>query len=236
MAIRKSQPKFPNLTESTGRPWVKSHKKSIQEQRKKKGETSLQSTIERVRGPPLLVEEVLHLKLRLILVSLRTVDPGINIHVVSGVLNSMIHANPERFGKYMDFKVTRSWVRSLCQRMKFSRRAVTTSRPVFTRSLRAEVRLQFLHEITNKVLQHNILDELTINVDQTVSKFVATDNITMAAKGESIFRVLGQLMTLCESLDGCMLPFRLIYTGKMERSLPDFTFPDEFCLAINEKH
>ena len=45
VAIRKFQPKFPNLTESTRRPWVKSHKKAIQEQRKKKGETSLQSTI-----------------------------------------------------------------------------------------------------------------------------------------------------------------------------------------------
>ena len=47
-AIRKFQPKFPNLTQSTVHPCVKSHKKSIQEQ-KKKGETSVQSPIGRVR-------------------------------------------------------------------------------------------------------------------------------------------------------------------------------------------
>ena len=38
------------------------------------------------------------------------------------------------------------------------------------------------------------------------------------------------------SLDGCILPFQLIYTGKTERSLPDFAFPDGFSLAFSQKH
>ena len=54
------------------------------------------------------IEEVLNLKLRSMLLNLRLAGGGINIHVVSGVLNGLIRANPERFGKYMDFKVTRS--------------------------------------------------------------------------------------------------------------------------------
>ena len=114
-AIRKFQTRFPNLTESTVRPWVNSYKKSIQVQRKK-GETSVQSTIRRVRGRPFLIEEVLDLKLHSMLVTLLTTGARINIQAVSGVLNGLIRANPERFGKYMDFKVTRSWVRSLHQR------------------------------------------------------------------------------------------------------------------------
>ena len=113
-------------------PWVKSHKKSIQEQTKKR-EISVQSTVESVRGRPILIKEVLGLKLRSVLVNLRIAGVGINIHVVSGVLNGLIDANPETFGKYMDFKVTSSWVRLLYQRRKFSRRAVTTSRPVIFR-------------------------------------------------------------------------------------------------------
>ena len=97
--------------------------------------------------------------------------------------------------------------------MKFSCRAVTTSKPVITRSLWAEVRSQFLHEITDKVLQHNSPDELIINVDQTPSKFVATNNITMAAKREKNISRAGATdkrainVTLCESLYGCMLLF-----------------------------
>ena len=105
-----------------------------------------------------------------------------------------------------------------------------------------EVRSTFLHEITNKVLQHNIPDVLIINVDQMTSKFVATDIITMAAKGEK--HILHAEATdkraitviLYESLDGCMLPFQLIYTTKTERLLLDFTFPDGFSLAFNQKH
>ena len=135
----------------------------------------MQSAIGRVRGRPLLIEEVIDLKLRSMLVNLRIAAAGINIHVVSGILNGLIRANPGRFGKHMDFKMTRSWVRSLYQRMKFSRGEVTVSRPAITRSLFAAVRSQFLYEITNKILQHNIPDELVINVDQTPSKFVATD-------------------------------------------------------------
>ena len=176
------------------------------------------------------------------LVKLRLAGAGINIHVVSGVLNGLIRANPERFGKYMEFKVIRSWARSLYQRMKFSRRAVTTSRRVITRSLWVEVRSQFLYEITDKVLKHNIADELIINVDQTPSKFVATDNVTLAAKGEKHISRAGATdkraitVSLSESLDGHILPFRLIYTGKTQRSLPNVTFPDGFCLAYNQKH
>ena len=213
------------------RPWVKSDKNSIQKQ-KKKGETSVQSTIRRVRYRPLLREKVLDLKLRSKFVNLQTAGSGINIHIVSGVLNDLIRANPERFGKCMDFKVTRSWVRSLYQRMKFSCRTVTTSRPVITRSLWAGVRSQFLHEFTDKVLQHNIPDELIINVDQKASKFVAIDNITMTAKGEKHISRAGATdkraitVTLCKSLDGCMLPFQFIYTGKTERSLPFITVMD----------
>lgn len=94
--------------------------------------------------------------------------------MTTGVLNGLTHANPKSFGKYMDFKVTRSWTRSLYQRVYFSRRSVTTSRPVITK---------FLYEITEKVLQHSIPDELIINADQTPSKFATTDNTTMAAKG-----------------------------------------------------
>ena len=153
-----------------------------------------------------------------------------------------MRANPERFGKYMDFKVTRSWVQSFYQMMKISCQAVTTSRPVITGSLWAEVRSHFLHEITDKVLQHNIPDCLIINVGQTASKPVANNNITIAAKREKhILRAKPTdkrtiTVTICESIDGYMLLFQLIYIGETERSLPDSTFPDGLCLAFNQKH
>ena len=85
------------------------------------------------------------------------------------------------------------------------------------------MRSQFLYEITDKVLQHNI----------PASKFVVTDNITMAAKGEKNISRAGATdkraitVTLCESLDGS-LPFQVIYTEKTERSLPNSFFLMDF--------
>ena len=202
------------------------------------GASSVEPKIGKARGQPLILDEALHLKLRSMLVKLRLAGASINIHVVSGVINGLIRANPERFRKYMEFKVTRSWTQSLYQRMKFSHHAVTTSRPVITRSLWVEVRSQFLYEITNKVLKHNIPDELIINVDQTQSKFVATDNVTMAAKGEKCISRAGATdkRAITVTLVSHILPFQLIYTGETQRSLPNVTFPDEFCLAYNQKH
>ena len=136
--IRKFQSNFPNLTKSTVCPWVKrSQKIHTGAEEEEEGRNKCAITTGRVRGRPLLLKEVIDLKLRLMLVrlNLRTAGASINIHVVSGVRNGLICTNPERFGRYMDLKVTRSLVRSLYQRMKFSRRAVTTTRLVITRSL-----------------------------------------------------------------------------------------------------
>ena len=83
----------------------KNYKTSIQEQ-KKMGASSVEPKIQKVRGRQLILDEALDLKLRSMLVKLRLAGAGINIHVVSGVLNGLIRANPERFGKYMEFKVT----------------------------------------------------------------------------------------------------------------------------------
>ena len=125
-AVRKFKQKFPNLNESTVRPWVKKYKTN-------NGESSgFAPKIGQVRGRPLLLDNELDLKLRMMLVTLRTAGAGINIHGVTGLLNGLVRANPEKFSKYVDFHVTRSWVRSLYRRMKISRRAVTTSRPIIT--------------------------------------------------------------------------------------------------------
>ena len=68
--------------------------------------------------------------------------------------------------------------------MNFARRAATTSRPVITCFLWIEAKSQFLHYISDKVLHYNIPGKLIIIADQTPSKYVATDNVTMPSKLE----------------------------------------------------
>ena len=64
----------------------------------------------------------------------------------------------------------------------------------------------------------------------------------MAEKGEKHISRAGATdkraitVTLCETLDGQILPFQLIYTGKTKRSLPSVKFPRGICLSYNPKH
>ena len=95
----------------------------------------------------------------------------------------LIKADLARYGSCLDFNVTRGWINYLYKRMNMARRMVTTSRPQITRSIWEETRFIFLREIAHAVSWHDILDELIINVDQTPSKFVPTDNVTMAVRG-----------------------------------------------------
>ena len=61
-------------------------------------------------------------------------------NVIKEVLIRSVQSYPENFGKYVNFEVNWSWVRSLYQRMKFSRREAITSRPVMTHCLRNKIK------------------------------------------------------------------------------------------------
>ena len=80
---------------------------------------------------------------------------------------------------------------------------------------------------------------MNINADQSPSKFVATDNITMTAQGgKHVSRYeetdkSAKTVTLCESFDIVIPLFRSIYTGKAKRSFPNVHFLQGFCLAFN---
>ena len=109
--------------------------------------------------------------------------------------------------------------RSLYKRMNFSSRTATISRPVITRSVREEVRTTFLHDIVSVCIEYDIPDELIINVDQTPSKYVATDKITMAENNSRHVSKKGMndkrqiTATFGKTLAGDILPFQLIYKG-----------------------
>ena len=119
---------------------------------------------------------------------------------------------------------------------------ITTSRPIVASSLREEVRTQLHNDIASAVLKCNIPDELILNIDQTPSNFMPTENVTMAETGSKyVSRKSGNnkrgiTVILSETITGKIFPFQLIYTGKTARSLPSVEFPNGFCLSYNPKH
>ena len=126
--------------------------------------------------------------------------------------------------------------------MNLTRRIVTTSRSAIIKATWLEVKATFLHDIVSAIVEDEIPDELILNVDQTPSKFVPMNNVTMAEKSSNHVSRKGSndkrgiTVTLAETLSGQILPFQLIYPGKASRSLPHVKFPAVFCLSYNEKH
>ena len=105
-----------------------------------------------------------------------------------------------------------------------------------------EVRTQLHNDIVSAVLKYNIPDELILNIDQTPSKFVPTENVSMAeTRSKYVSRKGGNdkrgiTVTLPETITGVILPFQLIYTGKTVCSFTSVEFPNGFCLNYNPKH
>ena len=93
-----------------------------------------------------------------------------------------------------------------------------------------------MHDIVDICIEHQIPNELIINIQQTPSKYVATGKVTMAEKGSRHVSRKGaddkrQLTaTLSETLSGQILQFQLIYKGKTKRSIPSSKFPSGFLL------
>ena len=118
-AVRKFKVKFPRLTESTIRSWVKKYKEMIKAKSQRESSRFVNFKICEKRGRPLLFDEELDHKLRAMVITLWKVGSVINVHVIRGILMGLICSNSPQFGQYCDFVITRSWVRSLYQRRNF---------------------------------------------------------------------------------------------------------------------
>ena len=79
--------------------------------------------------PPLLLE--LDTKLIQFLQAVRRKGGVINIHMIRATAEALIKCNPAFAQQLSRFEMPRSWVQSLYRRMKFTRRAGTTSRPLY---------------------------------------------------------------------------------------------------------
>ena len=75
--------------------------------------------------------------------------------------------------------------------MGFVRRMKTTWKVHIPGGAQKEAELQFLHQIVNQVEIYEISPSLTINFDQTESKYVQVSSMTMAKCGETNVQIAG---------------------------------------------
>ena len=105
-----------------------------------------------------------------------------------------------------------------------------------------EAELKPLHQIVNQVEKYQIPSSLTINFDQTPSKYLQVSSMTMAKRRETNVPIAGAndkrsiTATFSTTLDNKFLPIQLVYKGKTNQSLPKVDFPDGFSLGANKTH
>ena len=126
--------------------------------------------------------------------------------------------------------------------MSFRRHAATRGKVEVPDAVKEEVGLPFYYDIVQKVTRYNIPPSLTMNLDQTPSKFVPGSKFAQAKIGSTTVPIAGStekkviILTFVIALNGTFLPIQAIYKGKTTRCLPGVKFLESFCLSFNEKH
>ena len=165
----------------------------------------------------------------------------VNYLIAVSIAKVLITRNPQLNLGHLDLDSS-SWAKSLFKRMGFTRRMKTTGKVEIPEGAKQEAELLFLHNIVTLIEEHNILESLVMNLDQTPLKYVPVSHNTMAKKGVKSVSIAGSgdkrgiTGTFVITLDGKFLPIQLIYGGKTKQSLPRYKFPESFSVSVNPKH
>ena len=96
-----------------------------------------------------------------------------------------------------------------------------------------ELQEQFLNDIIIVAIMEDIPDELILNWDHTAISIVPVFSWTMSKKGEQRVEIVSLdnkrqiTAVLCGAMTGEILPFQLIYQGKLSACLPKVKLPKD---------
>ena len=105
-----------------------------------------------------------------------------------------------------------------------------------------EEKLTFQKTIATAVVEHDIPEDLILNLDQTPLSYVTPGKYTFSPKGAHHVPIKGVddkrqiTATFGVTLPGEFLPMQVIYQGKTKRCLPKYKFPDTFNITHTENH
>ena len=106
------------------------------------------------------------------------------------VSKARIARNPHLMLDHIDLD-SLSWAKSLFCRMDFKKRMKTAGKIEISDGAKKEAQLLYLHDIVFLVDNHNILDSLILNLDQTKLKYVLSANHTLARKDSKSIEIAG---------------------------------------------
>ena len=196
------------------------------------------------KGRPNMLEEHLLNKVKDIIVGTRAAGGVISRRMVIAIGTGVVKANNpdilKEFGGPVE--LTEGWARSVLKSLNFSKRKGTTGKVDPSDQFLKEEKRTFQANIANAVVEHDIPDDLVINLDQTPLSYVSPGKYTMHQRGATNVPINGlddkrQVTgTFAVSMTGNFLPVQVIYQGKTKRCLPKYTYPKSFDVTYSVNH
>ena len=166
--VRKFNPEFPRLSESTVRSFKKKYYEQLRERSKEELDKSQTIPMySQKTGRPLILGELDEM-VRKYLLTLSKRGGVINTTVANATAKALMSKHPHVVGQ-TDVDSSR-WAKSLFSRMNFVKRRKTSSKVDIPDGARKEIEFLFLHKIVSIVEKHKIPPALIINIDQTPLK------------------------------------------------------------------
>ena len=167
------------------------------------------------------------------------VNRAIVIAAATGIVQ---HNNPAMLrAQGGSIELGKKWADSILLRMGLVKRKVTKSAKKVPPDF-ADIKQAFLQRVTENVRENKVPPELVINWEQTGTKFVPTNQWTLAEQGAKQVDVTGlddkrKMTTLLAcTLSGSLLPPQLIYAGKTTKCHPVVDFPAGWDIWHSDSH
>lgn len=195
------------------------------------------------RGRPLLLGEELDAAVQEFVNNLRAANGVVNRLVVMGAAEGIIsHRDVSKLSSHGGhIEITKSWAKSLLNRMGFVKRRCSTSGKISLAQF-DESKDIFLADVAAEILFNDIPESLIINWDQTGLSIVPTGDWTMEKEGAKIVSIAHSddkrqlTAVLAITASGEYLPPQLLYQGKTPKCHPQVLFPTGWDVWHSENH
>jgi hypothetical protein len=199
---------------------------------------------EKRRGRPLLVGEALDTQVQDYLLFLRRKGAVVKTSIAMGCAEGIVASFDANMLAHNGghIAITKTWAKSLMQRMGFVKRRATTRSKVSIEDFQ-ERKDQFLIDVKTIVTLEEVPLELIINWDQTAMHYIPVSaSWTMEAEGSRRVDINGiddkrQITAVFAcSMDGSFFPMQLVYQGKSQKCHPSFQFPNDWHITYSPNH
>ena len=194
------------------------------------------------RGRPLMLGELdtrVQTAIRRIRADGGTVNRHITLATATGIIKQRKPSLLKDHGGHLN--LTRHWCESLKKRMGLTKRKATKAARALPENFNQEKQL-YLSTIAKHIEDHQVLDSMVINFDQTGVNIIPSSEWTMDDQGTKQVKVAGLgdkrqvTLVLGCAMDGTLLPPQVIYQGKTEKCHPNFDFPDSWDIHHSPNH